>query len=201
MVITYNGEGYFKFQSGSTVVLLDPTNQRSFKGADIVLNTQRPTETDPSTGGTSSDGSSAPFWIDHAGEYEVGGIRVRGWQTAGNQDRERTIYRLDFDDFRFVCFGHLAQEPASGIIEHLENVDIAIIPAGGKPYISPGAAAAFVRQFEPAVVIPSLYGDKKKLAAFLKEFNLSSCSMEEKVTLRKSDVKERTMVVRCLKGS
>jgi len=196
MVITYNGDGYFKFQSGSTTVLLDPTNQRSFKGADIVLNTQRPAETDA----PEPSDKSAPFWIDHPGEYEVGGIRIRGWQVPGSTEQERTVFRMDYDEFRFVCFGRLTKEPSADIIEYLEHVDIVVIPAGGTPCITPAKAAAFIRQFEPAIVIPSHYETKKALSTFLKEFNQSSCDMEERVTLRKSDVKEGTMAIRCLKS-
>ena len=39
MVITYQGDNYFRFQSGDLTLLVDPTNQRAFKGAGVVLST------------------------------------------------------------------------------------------------------------------------------------------------------------------
>lgn len=193
MIITYNGENYFKLQSGDTTILIDPDNQRSFKGANLVINTVRPGLTDE------PDIDEGIFWIDHQGEYEVGGVRVQGWQTSYDKDKdeEKTLYRVDFEDMRFAIMGHLTQDPNPEALEGLDNIDIMIIPGGGSPYLDEGKATKIARQVEPVLIIPSLF--KKNVDSFLKELGKSKCEMEEKIVLRKKDLREGTMDVRCLK--
>ena len=203
MIITFYGDNYFKFQSGNTTILLDPTNQRSFKGANLVLNTMR-----PSVVQSPSDGNV--FWVDHAGEYEVSGIRVFGWTvpTTGSanpkgkesspKDREQTVYRMDFDGLRLVFLGPIKKEPSPEIQEHLSNIDIVIVPAGGKPFIREEEAAKYIRQLEPAIIIPSLFKTPNPL---LKELNQEDCKPAEKLVIKKKDIKAGAMEVVCLKGN
>jgi len=190
MIITYQGDNYFKIQSGDLVVLIDPTNGRSFRGATVVVNTTLPSSTE-------APKENECFWIEHQGEYEVQGIRIDGW-SAGNEDEtEKTIYRILFEDISIVVMGHLSKEPAQSIWEHLEHPDVLIIPAGGKPWISPAAAAKFVRQAEPSVIIPSLTSDPK---LFLKELNKPSSPKEEKFVFKKKDLIPGAMTIKCLES-
>ena len=161
MIITYQGDNYFRIQSGELTVLVDPTNGRSFRGATVAINTVLPSSTD-------APKENECFWIEHQGEYEVRGIRVDGW-SAGNEDEtEKTIYKILFEDISIVVLGHLSKEPPQNILEYLEHPDVLIVPAGGKPWISQATAAKFIRQTEPSIVIPSLTSDPK---LFLKELN------------------------------
>lgn len=188
MIITYQGENYFKIQSGETSLLVDPTNQRSFKGSSLVLNTVRPSYVE-------YDGNSEVFWIDHQGEYEIKGIHVRGW-SAGNEDgTEKTIYRVTFDEIVISVLGHITNDPPNEFLEYLEGTDVLIAPAGGKPWISPPSIAKFIRQMEPSVVIPSLFKDIKP---FLKEFNKESVPSEEKYVFKKKDLSPNAMEIRKL---
>lgn len=188
MIITYQEENYFKIQSGEISLLIDPTNQRSFKGSALVLNTVRPSY-------VTYDGNSECFWVDHQGEYEVQGIHVRGWSAGNEGDTEKTIYRIDFDDVIISVLGHITQEPPKDFLEYLENTDILIVPAGGKPWISQTAIAKFIRQMEPSVIIPSLFKDIKP---FIKEFNKASVAAEEKFVFKKKDLSQNAMDIKCL---
>ncbi len=188
MVITYHGDNYFKIQSGSTIVLLDPTNQRSFRGARVVINSERAAQTDrPSF-------EEGLFLIDHQGEYEIEGILIHGWKVADY--KEKTIYRVDFEGFRLALLGFITEEPGPEFREHLRAADVAIVPAGGKPFISEKAIATFVRQIEPAVIIPALSQNPK---IFLKEFGQTDCKQEEKLVLKKKDIQPGAMSVQCLR--
>jgi len=73
MIITYYGDTYFKLQAGNLTVLIDPTNQRSFKGADLILNTLKPALTQMPAE------ADHTVWVDHQGEFEIKGMQVRGW--------------------------------------------------------------------------------------------------------------------------
>ena len=191
MVITYHGDNYFKIQSGNTTLLLDPTNQRSFKGARVVVNSECPARVSP----PSPD--EKLFWIDHQGEYEVEGILVCGWRTTSRSGKEKTIYRVDFEGFRLAFLGSITEEPSTEFRGHLRAVDVVIIPAGGKPFISQRAAAIFVRQIEPAIIIPSLFENPKP---FFKELGQNDCTQEEKLIIKKKDVCPGSMTLRCLRS-
>ncbi len=73
MVITHYGNGAFRMQSGDTVLLLNPGNDRL--KADITLCTLVGTGTDDLLSGEGDPGAKISF----PGEYEVKGIEVDGF--------------------------------------------------------------------------------------------------------------------------
>jgi len=190
MIITYQGENYFKIQSGELSVLIDPENQRSLRGANAAVNTLLPAPVPTPEG-------DECFWIDHQGEYEVRGIHVRGWSVGEDGGVEKTIYRIVFDDVTIAVFGHITKEPPKELLEYLEDADVAIVPAGNNPYLAPNATAKLLRQIEPSVVIPSLFKDLKP---FLKELNHGNDAIkpEEKFVFKKKDLEPKAMVVHWL---
>lgn len=177
MVITKQGESYFRIQNGETVLLIDPTNQRSVRGADIILNTITQTE------------GSEGLVIDHPGEYEIKGIRIEG-TVAG--DGGVTIYRIKWEDLVLGILGPVSKEPEAKSQLGLQGVDVLILPAGGKN-LSAAAAAKIVRQAEPALVIP--WGDLK---AFTKEMGAETGSAENKLTFKKKDLSPKAMKIAAL---
>ena len=188
MIINYYGNDYFKIQAGDSVLLIDPENQRSYKGAALVLNTLRPALAE-------KPDETPPFWIDHQGEYEVQGIRVEGMSLGSDEKSEKTAYRIDFDEVRIGVLGHLAKEPDPKIQEFLKNCDVLIIPGSDKPMISASAAAKLVRQIEPASVVPSFAKNPK---AFLKEMGQEKVSAEEKFVFKKKELVPKAMAVKWL---
>lgn len=186
MVITYHGRNYFKIQSGNFTVLVDPTDSRSFRGANLILNTLKPSFVSPPQDDT--------FWVDHQGEYEVKDARVYGWSVGNEQEREKTLYRLTLDSITILILGHLSKEPSSALQENFAGSQIVIIPAGGKPYLSETAAAKLIRQIEPSLIIPSLFSDLKP---FLKEIG-GKYFKEEKLVLKSKDLKAGAMEIRHL---
>lgn len=193
MVITYNGENYFKIQSGDLVILVDPTDKRSLKGASFIINTLRPAYIEPPQ--PEETQTASPVWIDHQGEYEVKGTFVRGWSNGLKDGKEQTIYRILVDDVSIACLGHLTRELEPNLIGELGSPDIVIIPGGGKPYITETSAGKLLRQLEPSIIIPSLY---KELKSFLKEMGGEAKKPEEKLVLKKKDLSLKAMDVRVL---
>ena len=159
MVITYQGENYFKIQAGDIIALVDSVNQRSFKGASFILRTDKP-QSEPQA-------PDEPLTLSHQGEYEVRGVHINAWTESG-----ATIYRMNLDDLNVVILGRLAKEPSPETQEHLQDADILITPAGQKPYLSAQNAAKLVRQLEPSLVIPSFFDNLKP---FLKEIGQDKC--------------------------
>lgn len=191
MVITYHGENYFKIQSGNTTVLIDPTNQRSFRGATLVLSTTKPNDI------FIGKDSGEYFLIDHSGEYEAQGIYVQGWSAGNEKEIEKTIYKFEFDEISIVVLGHITKDISTELLEHIEECDIIIAPAGGRPWIQQQDIAKLIRQLEPALVIPSLYKEKE-LPAFLKELKETNTAPEEKLVIKKKDLTPHAMEIKPL---
>jgi L-ascorbate metabolism protein UlaG (beta-lactamase superfamily) len=188
MVITYHGENYFKIQSGSFTILVDPTDSRSFRGANLILNTTRPAAVPPPDDET--------FWVDHQGEYEVGDAALRGISTGAEKGIEKTAYRVLLEGIDLLLLGYLGSEPSPEVQGSFKGTQVVILPGGGKPYISEALAAKLVRQIEPALVIPSLSKSPKN---FLKEMGENKCPPAEKLVLKARDLEPGKMEVKCLK--
>jgi len=188
MIITYLGGNYFKFQAGQLTLLVDPLDQRSFRGAQVVLNTTLPAHADEPS-------ESSPTWITHAGEYEVQGIEIQGWSAGNDGKTEHTAYRVIMDEITIGILGHLTEELGEDALEGLSGVDILLVPAGGKPWIAETAAAKLARELEPSLVIPSLAKDPK---IFLKAFGRTAPKTEEKLVIKKKDLSPGALNVVCL---
>lgn len=192
MIITYQGENYFKLQNGNTVVLINPTNQRSFKGAVLILNTTMPA---PAGEPTEEDKIIS---ISHQGEYEIQDIQVRGWSLPTSQagvkqekGNEKTIYRLIFEDLKIIVLGDL-DEPISGEVQNAcQQPDIILGPNNDK-------INKWVKNLEPALILPA-FDKPADWQNFAKEFGHADSKPEEKITLKKKDLTPGKIAVQWLK--
>jgi len=116
--------------------------------------------------------------------------------TAGRSEKFiKTVYLIKIEGVNLCFLGHISETPEPAILEHLEEIDILFIPAGGEPFINQKAAAKVVKQTEPKIVIPSFYkipnlkrsaGD---ISIFLEEFNgEKKQEAREKLVIKKKDL-------------
>src|SRR3989344_4361534 len=163
MVIQWYGHSCFKITSGELVLAIDPyakeiglTTPR-FR-SDLVLVTHNHSDhsnTDALAG--------EPFIISGPGEYEVRGISIQGIDTyhdavRGRERGRNTIYRLVLEDITLLHLGDFGEnEMRDETLEAAGDVDILMIPVGGKYTLDAAAAAKVVKQIEPRVVIPMHY--------------------------------------------
>ena len=186
MVISYQGGNYFKIQSGDFTLLIDPDNARSFKGANVVLNTVK-----PSIVAFPSD-EEGLVWIENQGEYEVKGARIEGWTLRGDGEEEKTAYVFEIEGIRTATLGRISKEPPPEVLENFEGLDILILPGGGGDYLSPEGAVKLIRKMEPKIFIPSLIAETpKKFFAALGE----TATPMEKLVIKKKDLEEGTKLV------
>lgn len=191
MVITYHGKNYFKISSGELSLLVDPLNQRSYKGTSLVLFTEKDREEEIE--------SEIPT-INHAGEYEIGGMQVTGWQVEGDDKKIRTVYRVVCDDITLAIFGGITKELPAEFSEYFEEIDIAFAPIAGKPMVAVPYISKFLRQIEPGLILPAFSDSEKNLKEFFKEFGGEYASCDEKLVVKKKDIPPHAMRVQCLKG-
>src|SRR3989344_1367970 len=120
MVITYQGGGSFRIQSGNLSIVVDPQNDR--QKPDVLLKTAAPYPAEnPGVGE-----------IIGPGEYEIAGIGIRGIQVAAESkaDLIKTIYRVALEDISLGFMGEIWNIPNAETIQALGNIDILVLPVG-----------------------------------------------------------------------
>jgi L-ascorbate metabolism protein UlaG (beta-lactamase superfamily) len=203
MVITYHGIESFRIQLGNTVLALNPVSKESKEksasfGADVILVSLN----HPDMNGVEavSRGGKNAFVVTGPGEYEVGGVAIRGFKTVSKYNEEEkinTIYIINLEDMKLCFLGALgADDIDKDAKESLDDIDVLFLPIGGDGVLNYKSAHGFGIKLEPKIIIPMHY-DEKSLKSFLKEEGESNGKPTEKLTLKKRDVvgKEGDIVV------
>src|SRR3990167_4293734 len=182
MVITYHGNGCFRIQSGPLSLLVDPQNARM--KPDIFIKTLVPW---PPKGEEDARGITGP------GEYEQKGVRIWGFPVREESDTKflKTMYVVEMEELRLAFLGHLSSAPNRDAFEEFGEIDILFVPAGGKPFLSPEAAAKLVKQLSPTIAIPSCMHANalaKSPKEFAKELGQGAAEPADKLTIKKKDL-------------
>lgn len=193
MTISFYGENCFKIQAGDLTVLTDPIDPKSgltpprFK-FDILLKTLSPFPP--------QEKQKDVVVISGPGEYDLKNVIIRGFLSENEITEKilKTIYTAIIEDVKFCFLGHLSDAPTPSIMEHLADIDVMFIPAGGKPFIDQKKAVKLIRQVHPKIAIPTFYripglkrpGDDLKI--FIEEFNHHKVEPQEKLTIKKKDL-------------
>jgi len=212
MIITYHGVDFFKVQFGDTILAINPISKESpHKGArfgsDIALISLLKS---PEHNGADavSRAEKEPFIVNGPGEYEIGGVFIKGFLSKSNYGAEKnggeclnTIYTINLEGITLCFLGALSDEklPAK-TVEAIDGVDILVVPIGGDGVLPPAAAHKLAVQFETKLIIPSHFGDigiSGALKTFLKEAGEEGAEQVEKLTIKKKDLegKEGDVVV------
>ncbi|MDE2001245.1 MAG: MBL fold metallo-hydrolase [Patescibacteria group bacterium] len=202
MIINWYGEGCFKIQTGGLTLVTDPfesaTGLTPPRGKnEITLKTL--------TAWPMKDEDGEGQVIRGAGEYEVQSIGISGFELPAESTDKffKTAYQVTAEDMTLGFLGHLSEGLTPDASEKLKDTDILFIPAGGKPFINPEAAAKLIKQLSPKLVVASFFkvpglkrggADWKALGEELDQ----KPEVMEKLTIRKKEVGEKkgtTLVV------
>lgn len=188
----------FKIQSGDFVLAFNPISKDSKLkavrfGADITCISLN----HPDFNGLEQTVSKnkETFVVDGAGEYEVDGIFIKGFQIPTNyegEDKINTIYSVVVDDINIGFLGVLNSNGIDGELrEALNNTDILFVPIGGGDVLDASQAYKIAVKLGVKVIIPMCYkekGEKDALKGFLKESGNESVKPIPKLTLKKGDL-------------
>jgi len=191
----------FKIQSGEFVLAFNPISKKSkFKptrfGADIVFISMN----HPDFNGIEQTISKnkKTFVVEGSGEYEVDGVFIKGYQSAGEYDgkkRMNTIYSVILDNINIGFLGALGSNGIDGELrEVLNTVDILFVPIGGGDVLDAAEAYKLAVKLGAKVIIPMAYkGDEKEVVfkKFLKESGNEGLKAVKKLTLKKSDLVDK----------
>jgi hypothetical protein len=205
MIITYHGLEFVKLQMGDTVLAFNPPSKDSKHkktsfGADIALMSLN--HPDFNGVGSLSRGEKNPFIISGPGEYEIGGIFIKGMPSVSHLDGKElinTIYYLSVDSMN-ICFLGALSDPTlnSETVSALDEIDILFVPIGGDGVLTPAEAYKVAVSLEPKIIIPIHFEDgDKSIKTFLKEGGSEKSEVLDKLTIKRKDLegKEGEVVV------
>ncbi|PCI29639.1 hypothetical protein COB55_01710 [Candidatus Wolfebacteria bacterium] len=201
MIITYHGVEAVKVQFGDTTLGFNPVSKKSKAkgtrfGADIALQTLN----HPDTNGVDSlqYGDKEVFSITGPGEYEVGGVFIKGFPSKSNYGAKElinTIYTVALEGMNICFLGALSStELDPKVRESLDSIDVLFVPIGGEGVLTADEAYKFSISLGPKIIIPIHYGDvgdKDALKNFLKEGGAEKNGAVEKLTLKKKDLADK----------
>lgn len=209
MIVTYYGKQYFKIQLGERTIAYNPIGKDSKEkgsrfGADIVLSSIR--HPDFNGADQCAYGERQPFVISGPGEYEVGGIFIKGFGTETMYDKEKkinTIFSVMFEGINLCFLGSLASTDSLSreVKEGLGEIDVLFSPIGGDAMLSSSDAYKLTLALEAKVVIPMDYEHTKgSLETFIKESGGNAETME-KFTFKRKDLDDKEGSVVVLKSA
>jgi len=137
--------------------------------------------------------------IDWPGEYERKNVSVLGleafhYSKSEGKDAEKRgkniIYVIEIDDVKVCHLGDLGHKLTSELTEAIGDVDVLLVPVGGKFTIDYKKAVEVIEQIEPRVVIPMHYKtdgntvDIDTNERFLKEVGVTDVKEESKFEIK-----------------
>jgi len=205
MIVTYYGKQFFKVQLGERTIAYNPIGKDSKEkgsrfGADIVLTSVR--HPDFNGADQCAYGDRQPFVISGPGEYEVGGIFIKGFgtdTTYGKEKKINTVFSVMFEGINLCFLGSLASVDSLSreVKEGLGEIDVLFAPISGEDELSASEAYKLTLALEAKVVVPMDFDRAKgSLEAFIKESGENFETME-KFTFKKKDIdgKEGAVVI------
>jgi len=159
--ITWLGHSCFRLRSDELVVITDP----------YPLSLGLKPEVRPSTVATISnthpnhssveDLAGTPKVFSAPGEYEFGGINVRGVMTPlppdTATDRRNVAYSIEMDGVNICHLGDITQPLSPQQVDELSPVDVLLVPTGGGCTLDLDAVLQLMQDLGPKVVIPMHY--------------------------------------------
>ncbi len=202
MIITAHGAESIKISQGDLTIALNPISKKSklkatSYGADIALvSTWHP---DMNGVDSVARNGKEPFVIRGAGEYEISGMFVRGFDSVTTYDGTEagnTLYSFSLDDISVAYLGALGtKEISPEAKEELGGVDVLFVSIGGDGVTDYTEAYDIAVKREAKIIIPIHHdgvGDRDALKNFLKEAGQEDVKPVDKLTIKKKDVADKT---------
>lgn len=178
MEITYLGHSCFKLKGKQGTVITDPFSseiglEMPSASADVVTFSHEHPDHNNAAAVSTTARRKHPFWVNKAGEYEIAGISVFGYQSfhdnsEGKERGANNIYKIVLDGISVVHLGDLGHTLSDSLIEKLGNVDVLLCPVGGEVTIDADTAMEIIKDIEPCYVIPMHFKTDKHSATFEK---------------------------------
>lgn len=196
MIITYFGKQFFKIAHGDLTIAVNPVSKDSKalgKPVRFGANMAFVTTNHPDYNGVDqvTHGETIPFVVSGPGDYEVGGVFIKGAMTETMIDGKKyinTAYSFTVDGINLCFLGACSDAKAlAQVKEILGSPDVLFLPVGGGSVFDAPTAEKVSLSFEPMIVIPMDY-TKDSLKQYLKEADADTSAPIEKLVLKKKDL-------------
>jgi L-ascorbate metabolism protein UlaG (beta-lactamase superfamily) len=199
MEIRWLGNSTFEVKSSVGVVVVDhqgdipPTSELEDENTVFVY----------SQGERSSHPASDIQVLAGPGEYEIGGLSVRGVATPADDPAIshdiNTVYVVDADGLQVATLGNPGSQPSAQSVQQISKVDILIINTDSQG-LEPEDLSTVIRNLEPKMVVPSGYdSDAGKPSAsmqrLLTELGVKEFEATSKLTVTKSGLPDERAIV------
>lgn len=206
MELTYKGANCITIATKDVKAIIDPYDDSyglpkitGFK-PDVVAISQ--------PDGTSNSFKDT-FNIETPGEYEINKLMIQGISARRHIDSEdepekAVMYRFGFDGVRVLVTGNIAPKVSDETLEAIGDIEVLVIPVGGKGLtLDAQAAVSLANQLEPRVIVPVHYDDGKTTYAmpqdgvelFLKELGADNPEKIDKLKVTSRTLPDDTKVV------
>ncbi|TAK32818.1 MAG: lactamase [Chloroflexota bacterium] len=206
MEITWLGHASFRLKGREATVITDPYSPTlgyaiGKPAATIVTVSHQ----HPGHSYTAAVGGE-PHIVDGPGEYEIAGVFITGIATYHDTERgqlrgRNTVFLIELDEVTVCHLGDLGHVPSAEQTETMNNVDVLLIPVGGKNSLNATGACETISLLEPKIVIPMHYkteavkAELDPLDKFLKEMGVKEAAPQPKLSVSKSSLPAQTTVV------
>lgn len=104
----------------------------------------------------------SPDIIDSLGAFDVKGVRVIGFasmhdKVGGAERGSNTMYLFEIDNMRVLHAGDIGQLPDEAKVAEIGQVDVLLVPIGGKYTLDYLEARELANILKPSIVIPMHY--------------------------------------------
>lgn len=184
MFLSWLGQSCFRLEGKDVSLLIDPFSKeiglRAPRVRDALVLVTHQHYDHANLEGVSSE----TMVIDGPGEYEAKEVYVHGIKSfhdnvQGTLRGLNTIYVVKLEEITLCHLGDLGQEKLDDQqLDLIGNVDVLMVPVGGKYTINYKEAVGIVGQIEPKIIVPMHYKvpgltiDLETADKFLKEIGL-----------------------------
>jgi L-ascorbate metabolism protein UlaG (beta-lactamase superfamily) len=162
MEITWLGHACFRLRGKEVIVITDPYGpQLGYNLGRVSAQIVTISHDHPGHNNAAAVGGD-PYVVRGPGEYEVQDVLITA--VASYHDAERgkrlgrnTIYLLHIDDLAICHLGDLGHLLTDAQREEIGDVDVLLVPVGGKNTINAAQAVEVISQVDPRVIIPMHY--------------------------------------------
>lgn len=163
MTINWYGQSCFRLESKDVGLLIDPFSKEIGLRAPR-LNDNIFVVTHEHYDHNNLEGASGDALVIRGpGEYEAKGVFIQGFssyhdKSEGKERGLNTIYLINMEDMSICHLGDLGQDKLNQEqLDAIGDIDILMIPVGGRYTVDGQEAAEIVTQLEPKIIIPMHY--------------------------------------------
>lgn len=196
-MITTNGE-----KKEPVKILLDPAEKEQLKTAFrgeinlAIINHL------PYAGGSLKEFRGDFYLIDSPGEYDVKNVFIRGLDEYNCFDKKEKsfIALVESENIKICHLGKFClKEIPPDMLEEIGDVDVLMVPIGGKEVIETKDSQKIINQIEPRIVIPTYYSEDRDpkttgLQCLVKSFGQIEGEPGPKILIRKDKLPLQTIV-------